>query len=103
MKQRLPFILVIGLFAIVMSFLVSNHYLGQAEKHLATEDKATASKNRVLLATQEAIHKYELQRQLGADDREFNMRLYGRPDPPPEVVQQQIEQHLRKIAEDEKH
>jgi hypothetical protein len=88
-------IVLVGLIAIAATWKLSIEIREKSDLQLKNEEIMEASINRQYLAEQAFKDKLKA----ADEERAFNRFLYGTPSPPPEVVQRQIEQHLRKMAE----
>jgi hypothetical protein len=91
------FILLLGLG--VLAFKITSDIRSQSETKLKTESDTAAAMNRQRLYAKKIQDDFEAESRQAQQDREFNRFVYGTSEPPPEVVQQQIERHLRKLSE----
>lgn len=90
--------------AIGLLVLVTAVFLGiriSMDRRAAEEHRLKSERQ-----TKELLEQREAEIQRIKDDferkmreRDLNEQLYGTSEPPPEVVQRQIEEHLRRIAE----
>lgn len=94
--------------AIVILFLAVSLYIAfrtisdrraETERKLKVEQQIADAAAQQKLAAQKFLDDAENARKQAAEKRAFNRFLYGTDDPPPDVTQREIEQHLRKLAE----
>lgn len=89
-------IIVIGLALIAAAYILTNRIREGSENSLALEIAITTEWNKRHLAIQKVIDE----RKEAAEERQFNRMVYGSSEPPPEVIQQRIERHLRSTPQD---
>lgn len=86
-------ILIIGIAAIGLK--INYDRRAQAAIELQRKQEAAAAEERQRQFAQQIQDDFQRKR----EEAKRNLELYGTTEPPPEVTQRQIEQHLKKIEE----
>jgi hypothetical protein len=81
--------------AAIIALKINSDRRAEAERQLKVQQQVEDAMNR------QKQYEQKLKDDLENDQREaeFNRSLYGTSTPPPEVIQQRIEKHLRTLAE----
>lgn len=81
----------------ILSIKITSDLERQALQKLEIEEQVAMANNQRIFSSRRALQDYENEKLRVEKDIEFNHSLYGSSSPPADVVQQQIERHLRKV------
>lgn len=94
-NNTLVTIIIVGIILIATAYVVPKNLREEAERKLKFEEQIVGELNKVALDEK----KFKDELKAAAEERQFNLLLYGSIYPPPEVIQQRIERNLKRIAE----